>query len=488
MKRLIALCIPVLLASKILAQVTIVASVDKNPVGVGEKIQLKYTVINHNANSLTTPLFVGFEIVNGPSSAETTTVQNGISSTSGTVSYTLKPVQAGTFKIGKATLVDSGKTYASEEITVVVTESKVEEISDAMLTTTASTPPSNDSLYFKDGTVIAGKGALVQECVSGMGKKKKKKDDLNVDAESACTCMMEKIAKHYTYAEFIGEGSKNGGNLFTRSQNENPEAYKEMLSCVFENMESGANNNGEKKTKTQSASTSSTPEPSGDAMEKFFVDACVQAATKSKEYKQMNVDVNSYCQCTWDKIKEKGLSMDKLGDLSDPNSPLFNEIITPCIMSAIKGKKDEPQGSTTFLRNPDDIKGANPSETVSLTKLMNVYKLKVTFGSIEKYFTLDSGANDVFISSDFERDLLLEGLIKKSDYLSARSYRMADGNQVECRRLKLSNIKIGGFTINNVIVAITENSNGMLLLGKSLLDKFSDWKIDNQKEQLILTR
>jgi hypothetical protein len=37
-------------------------------------------------------------------------------------------------------------------------------------------------------------------------------------------------------------------------------------------------------------------------------------------------------------------------------------------------------------------------------------------------------------------------------------------------------------------VAITEKSNGMLLLGKSLLDKFSDWKIDNQKEQLILTR
>ena len=202
----------------------------------------------------------------------------------------------------------------------------------------------------------------------------------------------------------------------------------------------------------------------------------------------MNVDVNSYCQCTWDKIEEKGISMDKLGDLSDPNSPLFNEIITPCIMTSIKGKKDEPQGSTTFLRNPDDIKGVNNSETVSLTKLMNVYKLKVTFGSIEKYFTLDSGANDVFITSDFERDLLLEGLIKKSDYLTARTYRMADGNQVECRRLKLSNIKIGGFTINNVIVAITENSNGMLLLGKSLLDKFSDWKIDNQKEQLILTR
>jgi predicted aspartyl protease len=94
----------------------------------------------------------------------------------------------------------------------------------------------------------------------------------------------------------------------------------------------------------------------------------------------------------------------------------------------------------------------------------------------------------VFITSDFERDLLLEGLIKKSDYLSARLYRMADGSQVECRRLKLNNIKIGGFAINNVIVAITEKSNGMLLLGKSLLDKFSDWKIDNQKEQLILTR
>jgi hypothetical protein len=255
-------------------------------------------------------------------------------------------------------------------------------------------------------------------------------------------------------------------------------------------MGKGTSTDGGKKAKTQSDSGTlpASPEPSGDFMEKFFVDACVQAAAKTKEYKQMNVDVNIYCQCTWDKIEEKGLSMDKLGDLSDPNSPLFNEIITPCIMSSIKGNKDEPQGSTAFLRNPDDIKGANNSETVSLTKLMNVYKLKVAFGSIEKYFTLDSGANDVFITSDFERDLLLEGLIKKSDYLSARSYRMADGSQVECRRLKLSNIKIGGFTINNVIVAISGNSNGMLLLGKSLLDKFSDWKIDNQKQQLILTR
>lgn len=130
MKRLITLIVPVLFASSLLAQVTIVASVDKNPVGVGEKIQLKYTVINHKANSLNTPLLVGFEIVNGPSSAETTTAQNGVITTSGSVSYTLKAIQAGTFKIGKATLVDSGKTYASEEITVVVTESKVEERSD----------------------------------------------------------------------------------------------------------------------------------------------------------------------------------------------------------------------------------------------------------------------------------------------------------------------------------------------------------------------
>lgn len=491
MKRIIALCIPVLLASKLLAQVTIVASVDKNPVGVGEKIQLKYTVLNRKASALNTPLLVGFEVVSGPSSSETTTVQNGVMTTSGSLTYILKPIQAGTFKIGKATLVDSGKTYVSDEISVVVTESKVEEVKEEILASkTTSNYVSSDSLYFKDGTVIGGKEALVQECVSGMGKKKKKKDDLNVDGEAACSCMMEKIAKHYTYAEFVSNGNKHGADLFTRAQTENPEAYKEMLNCVLENMGKGTANNGDKKTKTQSASGNppAAPEPNKDFMEKFFVDACVQAASKTKEYKQMNVDVNSYCQCTWDKIEEKGLSMDKLGDLSDPNSPLFNEIITPCIMASIKGKKDEPQGSTAFLRNPDDIKGANNSETVSLTKLMNVYKLKVGFGSIEKYFTLDSGANDVFISSDFERDLLLEGLIKKSDYLSARSYRMADGSQVECRRLKLSNIKIGGFTVNNVIVAITENSNGMLLLGKSLLDKFSDWKIDNQKEQLILTR
>jgi predicted aspartyl protease len=155
-------------------------------------------------------------------------------------------------------------------------------------------------------------------------------------------------------------------------------------------------------------------------------------------------------------------------------------------MSSIK--KEGATGSTNNTKNSEDIIGTNNSETIPLTKLLNVYKLKVSFGSIEKYFTLDSGANDVFINGDLERELLLDGLIKKSDYLSTHPYRMADGTMVDCRRIKLNNITIGGYTINNVIVAISDKSAGMLLLGKSLLDKFSDWKIDNKKEELILSR
>jgi hypothetical protein len=482
MNRLIFTITLFFIAVAAMGQIAIVAAVDKNPVSINETFELKFTIINHSTRALIPPLFSGFEVLSGPNSAENTTLQNGVKSVSGALIYTLKPNHTGSFTIGKATLVEDGKTYTSDELTVVVTQQKVASgnTKDIFFEEPISTR-SSDSLYFKDGTVVGDKATLIQDCVKGMGKKKKK--DLNVNNNNACSCMLETIAKHYSYEEYLKSSEKNEADLFTRSQTENPQAYKEMLNCILENM-SEKEKQTQGKAKTQEKTTANLSEQ--DYVESFFLDACVKEAAKTKEYKQMNIDAELYCQCTWDKIKEKGISLDKLNLLGDQNSPLFNEIITPCIMSSIK--KEGATGSTNNTKNSEDIIGTNNSETIPLTKLLNVYKLKVSFGSIEKYFTLDSGANDVFINGDLERELLLDGLIKKSDYLSTHPYRMADGTMVDCRRIKLNNITIGGYTINNVIVAISDKSAGMLLLGKSLLDKFSDWKIDNKKEELILSR
>jgi predicted aspartyl protease len=50
--------------------------------------------------------------------------------------------------------------------------------------------------------------------------------------------------------------------------------------------------------------------------------------------------------------------------------------------------------------------------------------------------------------------------------------------------VKLDNVIIGDYTINNVVVAIIED--GVLLCGKSILDKFKKWEIDQNNKLLIL--
>ena len=50
--------------------------------------------------------------------------------------------------------------------------------------------------------------------------------------------------------------------------------------------------------------------------------------------------------------------------------------------------------------------------------------------------------------------------------------------------VKLDNIIIGDYTLNNVVIAVIDE--GSLLCGKSFLDKFKKWEIDKQNNVLIL--
>lgn len=505
-KLLLAICFPVFAFS----QISVVASIDKNLVEVGKKFELTFAVKNYAVQKIVVPSLENFEVISGPNTSTSIEWVNGISTESGSYTYSLKAKAVGSFTIGKASITDATKTYYSNEVTIavvgVIPDIKVAEsgynlppdakASDAekSITNEISEQPvekeaDNDSLYFKDGKGMAGKAVFIQSCTNGMNGSKKKKNDIKVDAEGACSCMIEIISKNYTYAEFK-EGFDKADDFIEKIISTNSPVYKDVLNCVFSNMLTGSEKSStktkEKSSKKETSFAKREKDDGDDVIEKLFMESCTSEATKTKAFKQSGIDADVYCQCTWDKIEEKGLALDKLSDLKDPNSSIFNEIITPCITMAMTGKGSVGEEKAT--KNTNDIVGENQVERISLTRLMGIYKIKVKIGSVEKYFTLDSGANDVFINEDMERDLLLDGIIRKSDYLPSRKYGMADGSYTDCRRLKLNGIQVGDFTVNNVVVAISEDSNGMLLLGKSLLDKFSSWSIDNKTEELVLTK
>jgi hypothetical protein len=48
-------------------------------------------------------------------------------------------------------------------------------------------------------------------------------------------------------------------------------------------------------------------------------------------------------------------------------------------------------------------------------------------------------------------------------------------------------LQIGGFTIDNVILAVTEKGK-RIIAGKTILNKFKSWSLNNSESKLVLSR
>ena len=117
----------------------------------------------------------------------------------------------------------------------------------------------------------------------------------------------------------------------------------------------------------------------------------------------------------------------------------------------------------------------------------SVFILTVALGNSKKQFILDSGAGEVTISSELERSLIASGYIKGSDFLVSGLYQIADGSIILCKRVLLKNISVCGINVKNV-AACVGGSSAPLLLGRSFLDKFRKWSIDNSTSTLYLEK
>jgi clan AA aspartic protease (TIGR02281 family) len=145
---------------------------------------------------------------------------------------------------------------------------------------------------------------------------------------------------------------------------------------------------------------------------------------------------------------------------------------------------DDPFAQTIYDKIENQIESKSSNEVIPLLSNNGVYEIWVKLGAIKKKFVLDSGASDITISNEVEKELINLGVIKKENYSSPALYRIADGSIISCRRITLPSLTVGKFTIKNVTVSV---SNSMLL-GKGFLDKFSRWTINNNSKSLELER
>lgn len=147
-----------------------------------------------------------------------------------------------------------------------------------------------------------------------------------------------------------------------------------------------------------------------------------------------------------------------------------------------------------FTRDLDDpflsisntkIVSSNKSKFIKLTESNGIYQIPVRFGTLSKKFVLDSGASDITISSSLEKELLKNDLVNKKVNLTDALYRVANGEVISHRRIVISQITVGDFTVKNVIASVG-NENTPLLLGKSFFDNFKSWSINNIDNMLQL--
>lgn len=126
------------------------------------------------------------------------------------------------------------------------------------------------------------------------------------------------------------------------------------------------------------------------------------------------------------------------------------------------------------------------AENIPLIKKGGVYEIPVEInGVITLNFVLDTGASEVNLPADVVLTLYHAGTIKDADFLPGKTYRLADGSQVNSSRFVLRSLKIGQRRITDVAASIGSVSSS-LLLGQSFLEKLGAWGIDSQKQVLTI--
>lgn len=166
----------------------------------------------------------------------------------------------------------------------------------------------------------------------------------------------------------------------------------------------------------------------------------------------------------------------------------FKYLLSAIIESGKHERKDaDPFAPENYVPQSLSIFGSQKTSRINLEDNLGVYKIWVKISGINKQFILDSGASDVSISKELEQEFISEGILTKKNYIAPALYKLADGTIIRCRRFVFPEITVGGFTLKNVVASVGV-SEAPLLLGKSFLDGFKRWSIDNSTKELILEK
>ena len=309
----------------------------------------------------------------------------------------------------------------------------------------------------KEGRPILNRKQLISSCLKSLHKDKNDKTALSI-----CECEVEHIDRYFTnkqYRKYSNSGVIDISSLIKADTI----IDKKIRECYT---------NSGKTTLLQA-----------EGFEDEYISSCIKGIQNNTE-KTLDLNrVTTFCKCQLELVKAKKINDLEMETLSNSNSILFYEMIYKCGDPFL----DTANFQKNWNRNSEkDVQGPS-SDTLNILSLNGMTYVKIKVGSMIQIWLFDTGASDLLINKDMEETLKNENIITEKNYLGIGEYEMANGMIDTCRKYKIDNIQIGQFSIDNIVVAVTEKGK-RIIVGKALLNKFSSWILNNQNNTLILSK
>ncbi|SFO74671.1 gag-polyprotein putative aspartyl protease [Chitinophaga sp. YR627] len=318
--------------------------------------------------------------------------------------------------------------------------------------------PKDEFINTKEGTSLASKRVFFNEC-----KKWIKGGENTPEAAQICACIVSKLDGHYTDAD-LKALRKAHGNATLSMLMEKDSFYAKMSQDCY----------GRVWDKSMLFTAQQIA-----AVKESLKEGIRKSAKDSIDEKRLD----AYCDCAVKTMKERKINTSKWSDLSDPNSFLYNEIAYRCGRVPVKNVS-QTSGWTAALAA--DVHGPD-RDTVHVITVDAMTKLKVKLGPFTYIWLLDSGATDLLISDSLAVKMMEKNVFSAKDFLGTGTYTIANGKTVDCKIYRVNNVQIGKYTLDNMMLSVAKDAD-VFLLGKSFLNKFRRWTVDNQEELLILER
>ena len=118
--KLIFIFLFLLVLSTIAQEATLKASVNKNKLGVNQRLRIEFSIDKQGGDNFSPPNFNNFRVVGGPSQSVRQSWINGKVSFSQSYTYIIQPIKKGEFTIASASIKIGGKLIKSEPVKIIV--------------------------------------------------------------------------------------------------------------------------------------------------------------------------------------------------------------------------------------------------------------------------------------------------------------------------------------------------------------------------------